>query len=429
MADEKEKSGNGILKAVTTSLVGMLSGAVIMYVSPLVNSAIKPPKPVPNFSYSLDGVTATFNNRSTGGAQGWWDYGDGSALEPFSPNQAAIAHKFPGAGSYTVKLLLHNLIGEEVERSAPVKIEAQTPPPTIDDFQVTAITANRSGSSQYPTAPATFRITSKLKNADLVIWSIDDQPLELVNDAGQGSLERFVTFANYGSKKIRLMAVSGKNKIEKEADVWVDVPSDEPMILVQQNSYAATAKTIPFSVSFPAQFGGATYPFEVSRALGPDSTILEADFDPPSAQLVRNAKLAISPDKRGFTITGNLLRQNGSGNVPASWFGKVDLKVAHRSAAGAKRCDPVSATLQLPGRTVVALSPAASELSAGLEWELRQGMDVIHKDTKVPFTQLVTFREKTFRVTVSTVGTQMQIDAAVASPPSPFLNTSSPRIP
>lgn len=427
MADEKEKSGNGIVKAVVTSLVGALSGAVIMSLSPLVNSAIKPPKPVPNFSSSLEGVTATFNNRSTGGTQGWWDFGDGSALEAFSPNQASIAHKFPGPGTYTVKLSLHNLIGEEVGRTAPIKIEAQTPPPTIDDFQVTSITGNRAGASKYPTAPATFRITSKLKNADLVIWSIDDHPLELVSEGVQGSLERYVTFAEIGAKKIRLMAVSGKNRIEVEKEVWIDVPDDEPTILIQQHSYTATTKTMPFSVSIPATYNGSAFPFEVSQAVGKDSTILGADLDPPDANLVRNATLAIAPDKRSFSVTGELLRQGGVGNVAASWFGKVDLQVANRSVSGTKRSDPVSAKLNLPGQTLVALPTTGGGLSVGLEWEIRQGMSVVCKDTKAPVTQVVALRDKTYRVTVTAAGAQMRIDAVEASATPPFVSTSSPR--
>ena len=56
MAVEKEKNGGGIFKSMVTSLIGLISGAVIMSLSPLVNSAIKPPKPVSNFSFARDAV-------------------------------------------------------------------------------------------------------------------------------------------------------------------------------------------------------------------------------------------------------------------------------------------------------------------------------------------------------------------------------------
>ena len=424
MVDEKEKSGGGILKAIMSSAVGLISGAILMYVSPLVNSAIKPAKPVPNFSYALEGATATFHNSSTGATQGWWDFGDNSGLEPFAPHQGSLTHRFPNPGRFTVKLTLQNLIGEEVERSVAVKVSDQLPPPSIEDFKVTAITSNRSGTSPNPTAPATVRITGKVKNADFLIWSIDDHPLEL-NEAGAGSIERYVTFESFGGKKIRLMAVAGKSKIEKEDNVQVDRPDDEPMILVQLHSYAASLKSMPFTVQFPAQFTGDSYPFEVPRKVARDMTILEATLDPPSDKLVRNPKLVIAKDKKSFTVKGELLRQKGANGAMTTWSSRVDLKVVDQGAPGVKRSDPVSAPLKLPGQTVIAL-PRTSGTLPGLEWELRQGMDVKAKDTKVPASQFVQFRGKTYRVTLTQVGGQLLCDAVEASLP-PLLNTSTSR--
>lgn len=426
MADEKKESKLGtIAKAIGSSLIGALSGAVIMYISPLVNSAIKPPRPVANFSYSLDGASATFNNLSTGGAQGWWDFGDGSALEPFAPSQAAITHRFPGPGNYTVKLALHNSIGEEVERSAPVKIDAANPP-AIDDFEVVPVSALRA-SSKNPSAPATFRISGKLKNADILIWSVDDHPLEMVSDVGSNSFEHYVTFQTYGFKKVRLMAVAGKNKVEKQIDLFIDVPDDDPMILIQQTSDAPSARSMPISVSMPAQFPGASYPFEVSRRVGPGSTIVEASLTPPDEKLVRNASLAISSDRKSFTVTGELLRIRGGAGNPASWFSQVDVKLACGGVMGSKKCEPVAAALQLPGRTMVSLPRKSDRAATGLEWELRRGMDVIYKDTKLPVTQTVRIGDKTYRLSVTPVAGAVQIDAVESGPALPLLNTSSPR--
>lgn len=421
MADEKEKSG-GFVKAILSSVLGLLGGAVLMYVSPLVNNAIKPPRPVPNFSFHLDGPTATFNNRSTGGTQGWWDFGDGSALEPFSPNQGAITHRFPSAGTYSVKLSLHNLIGEEAERTVSINVPANASPPTIEGLTVTPISP-RQGRN---TAPATFRVVAKLKNADLLIWDIDDQPLEMVTESGLESVEHHVTFTTYGPKNIRLMAVSGKHRVEKAADVWVDVPDDDPMIYVQQTSYTCQPRTMPISVSFPPQFNGAVYPFEVVRQVSPESTIVEATLESPNEQLVRDVRLVIAADKKSFRVSGELMRHNAAGNVPASWFGKVDLRIAKMSSIGSKRCDPISATLQLPGRTLVTLPPETGGVHGGTEWELRQGMDVVYRDTKAPVTQVVRFKDKSYRVTVTPLGNQMQVDAVEATT-LPIFSTSSPR--
>jgi PKD repeat protein len=409
MADEKEKAGSKIMKAILSIVVGIVSGAVIMYLSPLVNSAIKPPTPVPNFSYKLDGLTATFDNRSTGATQGWWDFGDDSGLEVFSPNQASIVHKFPRPDSYRVKLSLHNLIGEGEERTVKLTIDPVRSPPTLDDFKVTALTSNRRGSSPYPTAPATFRVNGQLKNADLLIWCIDDHPLELV-EVVSDALERTITFAAQGTKKIRVMAVAGKSKIEKEAAVIVDAPDNEPMVLIQQTSYAVATKTVPISVSIPAGFNGASYPFTVSRAVEPSETILDGTLDGVSDRLVRNPKLLIAADRKTFTVTGELLRQNGVGAVPASWFTKVELKLTGSGLQTAKRMNPVSAPLKLPGQTLVALPLAKDGLASAVEWEVRQGMDVVCKDSKVPAAQLATLNGKTYRVTVIPAGGKLQFD-------------------
>ena len=100
MAEERKGSAlGGWFKAGITSILGLIGGGILMYVSPLVNNVIKPPKPVANFSQQADGLTVTFQNRSTGASGGWWDFGDGSALEPFVANQENIVHTYPHAGT------------------------------------------------------------------------------------------------------------------------------------------------------------------------------------------------------------------------------------------------------------------------------------------------------------------------------------------
>ena len=105
MAEEKAPSYvRGWIKAGITSVMGLCSGAVLMYVSPLVTTVIKPGKPLANFSEHVDGLTVTFQNRATGASDGWWDFGDGSPLEPFATSQDTITHTYPNTGNYNVKL-------------------------------------------------------------------------------------------------------------------------------------------------------------------------------------------------------------------------------------------------------------------------------------------------------------------------------------
>lgn len=420
MAEEKERGG--LWKAISSSIIGLFSGAVLMYVSPLVNSAIKPPRPVPNFAYSAEGPQVTFTNRSTGGTQGWWDFGDGSALEAFSPSQGAIVHRFPGPGNFSVKLSLNNLIGEEADRTVTVRVEAgPVPEPVIEELQVVPVTPT--------TAPATFRVVARVKNAELALWSVDDQPLDLVGSPAN-QLERYVTFTYYGHKKIRLLAVndSGKNRAEKEAEVWVDVPGDEPRILIYPSTVRSWTESIPFSACIPPSYSGNQYPFEVTRNVPSDSLILEAHLDQtPSPKLVQNPQLLLGADRKSVVIRGELMRPAGGG-VPPSWFGKIELKLGSRVPSSSPQATPVVGKLQLPGRTSVALPPRSMAM-AGMRWEVRQGMDRLMADTKVPVAQVVRVRNQPYRVFVHQEGDQIVIDTESAGTPAVNTSTTRPSAP
>src|ERR1041384_3811399 len=71
MAEEKAGKVSGWIKAVVTSIMGLCSGAVLMSAPPVVNNPIKPAKPLANFGQQVQGLTVTFQNRSTGGGDGW----------------------------------------------------------------------------------------------------------------------------------------------------------------------------------------------------------------------------------------------------------------------------------------------------------------------------------------------------------------------
>src|SRR2546427_118954 len=91
----------GWLKALATTMLGLCSGAVLMYVSPPTARFASPPRPVANSPPEPQGLTVHFHNRSTGGSEGWWDFGDGSALEPYAAGQDDLTHTYARAGVYT----------------------------------------------------------------------------------------------------------------------------------------------------------------------------------------------------------------------------------------------------------------------------------------------------------------------------------------
>ncbi len=131
MSEEKPKSGK--LKGIIGAFAGLLSGGVMMYLSPLVDRVIKPQKPLANFAVEANGLQVTLHNRSAGG-DGWWDFGDGSALEPASSAGGAVTHAYAKPGTYTVKLSLRNFVGDEAERAVQVDLAGQAAaaaPPAI----------------------------------------------------------------------------------------------------------------------------------------------------------------------------------------------------------------------------------------------------------------------------------------------------------
>ena len=423
MGEEKEK---GVLsKAIMSSLVGLFSGAILMYVSPLVNNAIKPPRPVPNFSYAVQGTQVTFNNRSTGGTTGWWEFGDNTAQEAFNPNQAEVTHKFPGPGVYPVKLSLHNFIGEEVDRIVQVKVDASTP--RIDDLQLTLVSSGASADGS-PTAPARFRIVAKAQDVDTAYWVIDGQPFKRVPAAqlAGGLIVEDFTFEYYGTMQIRLLGVSGKSDIEKTKEIWVGVPDESPRIMIQQAAMQPMEKSISFSVSFPATANGPVYPFEIRRTVEPGTKITKANIlERPDPKLVRNPHMDIAPDGKTIVIRGELLRPANAGkNNSPSWFGKVDVTVVS-TAISAEATKPVAAQLNVPGTTRVKLP--TPDAAAALKWEVREGMEVVMKDSDASASQIVKLKNQMFRVTVTRVGNDIQIDATDPSRPVPFQPTSNPR--
>ncbi len=131
-----------------------------MYLTPLVNKVIQPAKPVANFEAKPDGFTVRFQNLSNV-AQGTWDFGDGTPLQPVGSQNEFITHKFPAQGDYTVKLSVHNILNEENDRTVVVKLgdaAAASTKPTIIELKAIPMSAGNM-------APATFRLASQVENA------------------------------------------------------------------------------------------------------------------------------------------------------------------------------------------------------------------------------------------------------------------------
>jgi PKD repeat protein len=400
----------GWLKAGLTSLAGLLGGAVLMYVSPLVNKVVAPPKPLANFEFQAKGLDVTFEDRSTGGHSGWWDFGDGTALVPFTPDRQIVQHKYAKPGSYSVKLSVKNLIDEENDRTVMVVLDGETTTttPTIDTFGVVPV------SGDY--APATFRVVSKVRDATLCVWVVGEQPIEVSPETANGSQEeRFFTFKDPGAYKVRMAATNGKHLVEKAEIVNVKKPPMGTVTATVAVTYEAvqvdrrtSRPAVP--ISFPN--GGVTFSQDFAPPAGFE--FVTANFDaqtrytsyrtPPTVQ--------ISPDKKKLTVSGELAQarpKNTTLNIP--------LLVTEQSVSppALKTVDPVSMPLPVPGTTVVPL-PALPQNWLATKRKItlaltQDGKEVRWKEGELPTNAAVQMSPNNmFVVTATEQGNQLRID-------------------
>src|SRR5439155_19349824 len=81
MSDQAQpQKRGGWLKAAVVGMLGLGGGAAGTYGTALIDRVAKPTRPVANFALAADGLSVTCQNRASG-ESGWWDFGDGTALE------------------------------------------------------------------------------------------------------------------------------------------------------------------------------------------------------------------------------------------------------------------------------------------------------------------------------------------------------------
>lgn len=418
MAEEQKSGGlGGWAKAGLASMFSLVSGAVLMYVSPLVNSAIKPSKPVANFAFHAEGLAVTFDNRSSGGSDGWWDFGDGTALEPFVAAQNSVQHTYARAGIYNVKLGLRNFVGDENERSVSVPLDMPSSnQPTIDDFQVVRLNADNS-------APAVFRLLGKVQNAELAIWSLgDDRPLEINADPAP-NLDRLVTIKEAGFYTLRLVAVKGKQTVEKSEQVWVAMPEQGAPGATLQVTYDAVQvrkgeKMHNVAVTFPGKGADSSFKFSVERTPDPGFQILKAELAKMATDApVRNLKLQIAPERNKVVLTGELLKSASS-----TWNAQLKLTEELRSAPVKRSMEPIPVVLKVPGTTIVPVPHLARNWEAkqmNLNLELRDGAKVVWHGTQLPVNQPVQFQNRACRLTATETADQIRLDVVEVQPVRP----------
>jgi PKD repeat protein len=352
----KKSNITGWIKTVGTSLAGALSGAVLMYASTVVDMVIKPAKPIANFQCQADGLKVTMQNKSTGGHEGWWDFGDGSALEAFVPTDAAITHAYAKPASYAVKLSLKNLVGEENERTVNVVVEqGGSSLPSIDTFDIVATHGDY--------APAVFHVVSTVKNADLCIWAVGNRALEFSPETANGNHERLITIKEPGNYVVKLAAYnsSAKQQIEKTTAVVVKKAPAGLVTATLDVTYEAIfveqKTTNPVAVvRFPAEQKGdlATVTQPIAAELGFE--IVKADLAQSTHNpSIKSTKVEIDPVKRDKVLLTCELARPAATKRPPSYTVQVALTQERQSPPATKTTEPVSVNLTVPGTTKVPL--------------------------------------------------------------------------
>jgi PKD repeat protein len=299
MAEGKSGMG-GFVKASIAAVLGLTSGAVATYFTAIVDKVVKPTTPVANFAVSADGLTVTCQNHGTG-ESGWWDFGDGTPLEPFAPDAKSVAHTYAKPGTYPVKLTVRNFLSDENERIVPVDLtKAAAPgalPPSITGLTVEPIEPRAM-------APATFRIRGEVKNAEKVIWDLGDK-LEVSTAAG--AFDRLVVFDKPGKYPIQLIGHAGTTAIKQAATVTVSAPaagSLSTVLRVQDSGTRVERIAVTEIASFPVPAKG-TKAFEKSLPARPGCTIAEAKLgELKPGTVVKGVKVEVAADRRSMKVSG-----------------------------------------------------------------------------------------------------------------------------
>jgi len=305
MSDEAAKKGitghvGGWIKGVLGLFVGVGSGVVVMYSNAIVNSVVKPTRPVANFAVSAEGLTVTCQNHASGDS-GWWDFGDGSTLDPFDAGQQSQTHTYAKLGTYSVKLTVRNFMMEENERAVPVDLT--TPPKTLPP-EISALKVEALGNSAV--APAGFRISGDVQNAERLIFDLGGDSLPVV-ETQSGRSEKFVVFDKPGVQTIRLMGLTGTTAVKREAIVNVSqapLGAVSVVVKVTDSGTQVEKRTTSPTVAIPLPKKGEAR-FERPVAAEPGFTIADLKVGKLDAAVVKNVKFEMQPDRTAGKLVGD----------------------------------------------------------------------------------------------------------------------------
>jgi hypothetical protein len=414
-AEAKPSKFKNWLKGVVTAFAGLLAGSGMMYLSPLLDKVIKPAKPVANFAVEHQGLTVTLYNRSLGHGEGWWDFGDGSPLEPVSGKEDHVVHTYASPGTYTAKLTVRNLLGEESERSVTIQLENKQ---AVEPPQILALEAIPVGGNAY--APATFRLCARTKNAQLCVWNYgdDDRPLEF-NDPAHCH-DRLVTFPKPGGWVVKLAAVNGNQAVERSTVVYVEEPPREAitaLLTVTEQATQVERVEVPHTVveNFTPDSKSVARPINKLIPARQGFEITAARWEPVSGKGGKDIKLAVAADRRSARLTGELVKDSGR---PQNLILKVILTQEQRKPV-TRPPVTVTAALSAPGTDLLPLPPPPqywTDVQRQLRLELRDGDRIIWPQSQLPHNVPVTIRGRRCILNATVSGEQVRVDITEPRP-------------
>ncbi len=352
----KSKKG-GWLKAAVLGGLGLSGGVVGTYATAVVDKIAKPPRPVANFATSVDGLTVTCQNHASGDT-GWWDFGDNTPLEPFDPSQPEMKHAYAKPGTYAVKMMVRNFVADENDRTVQVEVAAvgkdSSASPQIAGFTVQPV-------SPVSVAPATYRVTAEVKDADHTVWDFGDGRLEVAD--GTGKIDRLVTFEKPGSFPVQLVAHNGKQATKQSAAVKIEAPVTGTLMAVLKVTDTGTRVervNVAETLAVPAPKDKSPSTFTRTINAKPGYTLVEVI---PAANTtgVKNLKVQLTTDKRSATVTGEWAGDPKAGKTAGSDL-LIPLKLTEERVT-AVQSPPETATgvfLQQPGGQIMTVLPLPS---------------------------------------------------------------------
>lgn len=417
----EKKSLRGWLKTIVGTVMGLLSGATFMYVTPLVDRIVKPGRPLANFAVETDGLTATFYNRYTG--EGWWDFGDGSPLEPATMSQDSVTHTYAKPGTYPAKLIVRNFVGDEHERAVTlnVTVASQTSAlPSISVFEAAPISAER-------TAPATFRFIAQTANADRCLWDFGgDKPLEVAAEA-LGKQERLMTFAAPGQRVVQITAINGAGAVRRSITIQIEPQRQDTLIARLRVTDRGTrtekrqqTESVPITITRQSR-GSIAIDRKVSPRHG--AKILEAKIGPVDPAF-KNLQAIVSPDGRSVQITGTLSPTTAMMQSPTPPMIPLILTCERHSNLLAPPTD-ISAPVTIPGSASLALPAVSTSNQAHrtMVLEMRSAAGQTWKQPLPASSNTIEFGDRRYLISVKSTDREVSIDVT----PQNFGVTSRPK--